>query len=61
VVSSAAPVLTGEVDLRMDDAHVPCESIVAGKGLLLDTQCATNLLLARVVNRIFVSSEIIWT
>lgn len=37
------------------------QRIVARECLLLDTQCAANLLFARVVNRVFVSGKIVGT
>lgn len=45
----------------MDSYHVTCQCIVAGESLFLDTQCAANFLLARVVNRVFVPGKIVRT
>jgi len=53
--------LSGEVDLRMYDAHVACQRIVAGEGLFFDAQCASNFLLSHIMNRILVSGEIVRT
>jgi hypothetical protein len=40
--------------------HVTCQCIVARESLFLDAQRAADFLLARVVNRILMPSEIIW-
>jgi hypothetical protein len=60
MVTSASAMLSGEVDLRMYNTHVACQCIVAGKGLFLDTKCAADLLLARIVDCVLVTGEIIW-
>jgi hypothetical protein len=39
--------------------HVTCQCVVARKGLLFNAQCAADLLLAPVVNRVLVPSEIV--
>lgn len=51
--------LTGEIYLRMDDTHVPRQRIVAAKGLLLNAERTADLLLARVVDCIFMSGEVV--
>lgn len=43
----------------VDSYHVACQCIVAGKGLLLDAQCTTDLLLAPIVNCVLVSSKVV--
>lgn len=45
----------------MHDAHVSCQCIVPAECLLLSAQMAPNLLLAIVVDRVFVSREIVAT
>lgn len=45
----------------VDSYHVACQSIVAGKGLLLNAQCTTDLLLASIVNRVLVSGKVVRT
>ena len=44
----------------MYDAHVSCERIVARERLLFAAHGASNFLLPVVVNRVLVSSEVIW-
>ena len=59
--SNTSSGLAREVDLGVYNAHMPCESIIATEGLLLGTELAVYLLLARVVNRVLVSREIVRT
>jgi hypothetical protein len=59
VVSTSSAVLSGKVNLWVHNAHMTCQCIVAREGFFLDTQCAANFLLARIVDRVLVSSEII--
>jgi len=61
MVSTAPAMLSGEVDFWMHNTHVTCQCIVAGESLFLDTQCAADFLLARVVNRVFVPGKIVRT
>jgi len=61
IVRTSSPVLSRKVNFWMNNPHVPCKSIVAWKCLFLYTQCATNLLLPRVVNGVFVASQIVRT
>jgi len=51
----------GEIDLWMDDTHVPSESVAPGECLFLLAKRTANFLLADVVDRVFVSSEIVRT
>jgi hypothetical protein len=39
--------------------HVTCQCVIAREGLLFDAQCAADLLLAPVMNRVLVPSEVI--
>jgi hypothetical protein len=59
VVPSSFAMLARKVNLGMDDAHVAGQSIIAREGLFLNAQCTANFLLAHVVNRVFVSGEIV--
>lgn len=59
VVTSAATMLAGEVDIRMDDAHMPCQCIVARERLVLYTECAADLLLPGVVDRVLMPGEVV--
>lgn len=59
VVPSAAPVLSREVYLWMDDSHVSGESVIPGEGLFLGAERTPDLLLADVVDRVFVPCEIV--
>jgi len=51
--------LSWEVNLGMDDAHMPSQSIVAAECFLFHAKRAADLLLAYVVNCVFVASEIV--
>ena len=51
--------LTGEIYFRVDDAHMPRQRIVATECFLFDAKRAADFLLACVVNRIFVSGEVV--
>jgi hypothetical protein len=44
---------------RVHHSQVPCERIVPAEGLLLGAQRTVHLLLARVVDGVFVSREIV--
>jgi len=57
---SSSPVLSGKVDLGMDDTHMPRQGIVARKGLFLHAQRTADLLLASVVDGVFVPGEVVW-
>lgn len=61
VGAAAAPsaVLAGEVDLRMHDAHVTSEGVVAAESLLLNAQGATHLLFAGVVDRVLMAGQVV--
>lgn len=61
IVSAATAVLAREVDFWVHDAHVAGESVVAREGLLFDAESAAHLLLADVVDRVLMASEIIRT
>jgi len=52
-------VFAWKINFRMNDAHVSSKCIGSAEGLFFSTQCASNLLLADVVNSIFVTSKII--
>jgi len=57
---AASPaVLPWEVNFRMHNAHVPCESVAAGKEFFFLAERASGLLLADVVDRILVPGEIV--
>jgi len=43
----------------MDDAHVSRQRIIAGEGLLLHAESAADFLLTTVVDRVFMTSEIV--
>jgi hypothetical protein len=50
----------GQLDvLRMNDSQVPRERIVPAEGFLLGAQRAVHLLLARVVDGVFVSCQVV--
>jgi len=51
--------LAREIDLRMNNAHVTSERIIPRKGLLLDAQRTSHLLLARVVNGVLMTSQVV--
>jgi hypothetical protein len=56
----ALPLLLARpVDLRVDHAHVSCQGIVPRECLLLCAQVTPNLLLARVMDRIFMPRKIV--
>lgn len=59
VITSALAMLTGEIYLWVDNPHVPRQCIVAAECLLLYAKRAADFLLARVVNCIFVSGEVV--
>lgn len=59
VVPSAAPVLSREVYLWMDHSHVPGESVIPGKRLLLGAERTSDFLLAGVVDCVFVPCEVV--
>jgi len=59
MVAASSSMLSGEVNLRMYNTHVPCQRIVARESLFLNAQCATDLLLACIVDRILVSGKIV--
>jgi len=62
VASGASPsVLAREVDFGMHDTHVPCQCVIATECLLLDAQSAADLRLADVVNRVFVTGQVVWS
>ena len=43
----------------MHDPHVPGERVTAGKGLLLRTEAAPDFLLAVVVDRVLMASQVV--
>jgi len=51
--------LTGEINFRVYNAHMPRQRIVTAERLLLDTKRTTDFLLAYVVNCIFMSGEVV--
>lgn len=51
--------LARPVHVRMHNSHVPGQGIVPGKGLLLGTEVAAHFLLPGVVDRVFVTGEVI--
>jgi hypothetical protein len=51
--------LAGEIDIGMYNAHVSSEGIRARECLLFLTQCAPDFLLARIMNRILVTRQIV--
>jgi len=57
--SAPTPMLAWKVNVRVTDTEVPGQRIVAAEGLLLGAQVAAHLLLARVVDRVFVAREIV--
>ena len=59
VVTSASAMLSGKVDLGMHYAHMACQCIIARESLFLDTKCTANLLLARVVDSVLVTGQVI--
>jgi len=59
VVTSAPAMLTGEINFRVYNAHMPRQRIVTAERLLLDTKRTTDFLLAYVVNCIFMSGEVV--
>lgn len=48
-----------KVEVWMDDAHTPGQGVVARECLLFGADMASDLLLARIVNGIFVPSEVV--
>ena len=61
ITTTTRPVLTREVNLRVHNAHVPCQCIVAREGLLLNTKCTAHLLLASIVNGVLVTGKVVWS
>jgi hypothetical protein len=59
--TASSTMLAREINIRMNDTHVPGESVAPGEGLLLVAKRTPDFLLADVVDRVFVSSEIIRT
>jgi len=57
---SSSLVLSGEVESGMDDTHMPRQGIVAREGLFLSAYCTADLLLASVVDGVFVSGKVVW-
>lgn len=60
VVPAASAVLSGEVDFRMNNPHMPGEGVVPRERLLFYTQRTAHFLLARIVNCVLVSGEVVW-
>lgn len=52
-------VLARDLDFGVADAEVSGKSIGAAEGLFLGTQLATHLLLARIMDRIFVARQVV--
>jgi len=59
LVIAPAAVLAGEIDFRMHDAHVSGERVIPGEGLVLDTKRTANLLLAGIVNGVFMTGQVV--
>ena len=59
LLSAAAPLLAREVNVGMHDPHVPGERVTAGEGLLLRAEAASDFLLAVVVNRVLMASQVV--
>jgi len=51
--------LADPVDIWVDHAHVSGQRIIAGKGLFLGTQMATDLHFSCIVNGVLMSREIV--
>ena len=56
---SSPAIATREVDVGMDNAHVPRQCIVSGKGLFLGAYLAFGLLLIVVMDRLLMASQVI--
>lgn len=56
---SSSSALAREFHLGMADPEVSCQGIVPTERLLLRAQMTSNLLLARIVNGVLVTSEIV--
>lgn len=52
-------VLARELDFRVADTEMSCESIRTAEGLFLRAQVAAHLLLATIVNSVLVSSQVV--
>lgn len=59
LLMASATALAGKVDLGMYDAHMSSEGIVPAERLLFGTQVTSHLLLARIVNGVLVSCEVV--
>lgn len=55
----AASLLARPINFGMHNAHMPCKGIIPTEGLLFGAQVASDLKLARIVDRIFVPSQIV--
>lgn len=58
-VSAPATLLARPVNLRVHHTHVSSECVIATEGLLFCAQMASHLLLARVVDRILMASQVV--
>ncbi len=61
VMGATSAVLAGEIDVGMNDAHMPSKRVVARERLLLDTKRTSDFLFADVVNRILVPGQVVRT
>lgn len=57
----SSPCLAGPINVGVHHAHVPGQGIVPGEGLLFGAQMTSHLLFARVVDRVFMTGEVIGT
>lgn len=56
---SSPPGLSGEINFRVHDPHVPRQRVVSRKRLLLGAQVTADFLLARIVYRVLVPGEVV--
>jgi hypothetical protein len=61
LIPAPAPLFAGPVNFRVNDTHVPSQSIIAGERLFLGAQMAADLLLTGVVDRILVPRQVVWS
>jgi len=61
-VSSTTSSTLGQLNmLRMTNTEMSGEGIIPAESFLLGAQVTANLLLARVMDRVFVAREIVWS
>jgi len=61
LVTSASPVLSWKLDIRVTHAVVPSKGIGSTEGLLVGAQIAAHLLLPGIVDSVLVTCEVVWS